>query len=267
MKQRRQAFTLIELLVVIAIIAILAAILFPVFTQAKRAAKTTATMSNLKQLGLATIMYIDSNDDRTPAAYTCVNGTNAVGYCTTNWWDANDSLFVTWNTMVWPFMKSGEITMDAMQRANVATMAPGPNSVNWSRFTTIGANRLGFFEADRYEGSTYITEKSRSYTAQENLSQRAMFTISRRNDTKSFGMFFWDQWLAVNPNTTSPNASSAFWNNVVWLGSKEHMNMVPTSYGDGSAKSIAWAKIQKRAADPWYVWDYNYWGRVQSSTE
>jgi prepilin-type N-terminal cleavage/methylation domain-containing protein len=53
----KKAFTLIELLVVIAIIAILAAILFPVFAQAKLAAKKTASLSNVKELGLAEIMY------------------------------------------------------------------------------------------------------------------------------------------------------------------------------------------------------------------
>jgi len=59
----KRAFTLIELLVVIAIIAILAAILFPVFAQAKAAAKKTADLSNMKQIGTASMLYVDSYDD------------------------------------------------------------------------------------------------------------------------------------------------------------------------------------------------------------
>jgi prepilin-type N-terminal cleavage/methylation domain-containing protein/prepilin-type processing-associated H-X9-DG protein len=57
------AFTLIELLVVIAIIAILAAILFPVFAQAKLMAKKTAGLSNMKQIILASQMYLTDFDD------------------------------------------------------------------------------------------------------------------------------------------------------------------------------------------------------------
>ena len=57
------AFTLIELLVVISIIALLAAILFPVFARAKMAAKKTASLSNLHQIGLAWSMYGNDYDN------------------------------------------------------------------------------------------------------------------------------------------------------------------------------------------------------------
>jgi|SwirhisoilCB3_FD_contig_41_3664785_length_1479_multi_5_in_0_out_0_2 prepilin-type N-terminal cleavage/methylation domain-containing protein/prepilin-type processing-associated H-X9-DG protein len=63
---RRRGFTLIELLVVIAIIAILAAILFPVFAKARAAARKTTGTSNLKQLGTATMMYVQDYDETFP---------------------------------------------------------------------------------------------------------------------------------------------------------------------------------------------------------
>jgi len=64
----RRAFTLIELLVVIAIIAILAAILFPVFAQAKEAAKKSSSISQMRQLAAAVMMYAGDSDDFLPPA-------------------------------------------------------------------------------------------------------------------------------------------------------------------------------------------------------
>lgn len=58
----RRGFTLIELLVVIAIIAVLAAILFPVFSAARDSGKKARCLNNLKQLGSAEMMYVDSNN-------------------------------------------------------------------------------------------------------------------------------------------------------------------------------------------------------------
>src|SRR5579872_4574635 len=90
-KLKTSAFTLIELLVVIAIIAILAAILFPVFAQAKMAAKKTADLSNLKQIGLGIMMYANDSDDMYPRGGT----QDAAG----NW--------STWREAIYPYIKNG----------------------------------------------------------------------------------------------------------------------------------------------------------------
>ncbi|RYG68736.1 DUF1559 domain-containing protein [bacterium] len=65
-KSPTAAFTLIELLVVIAIIAILAAILFPVFGRARENARKSSCQSNLKQIALGMIQYVQDYDERFP---------------------------------------------------------------------------------------------------------------------------------------------------------------------------------------------------------
>jgi prepilin-type N-terminal cleavage/methylation domain-containing protein/prepilin-type processing-associated H-X9-DG protein len=79
-RHRASGFTLIELLVVIAIIAILAAILFPVFAQAREKARQTSCLSNVKQMGMAVLMYSQDADETyppnstsAPSAYTFGN--------------------------------------------------------------------------------------------------------------------------------------------------------------------------------------------------
>ncbi len=72
-RPRRFGFTLIELLVVIAIIALLAAILFPVFARARENARRASCMSNMKQLGMATQMYVQDFDDSMPGYFTPPN--------------------------------------------------------------------------------------------------------------------------------------------------------------------------------------------------
>jgi len=57
---------LIELLVVIAIIGILAALLMPTLGRSKEAAKGAACISNLRQVGVALQLYVDSNNQRLP---------------------------------------------------------------------------------------------------------------------------------------------------------------------------------------------------------
>ena len=68
MDTRRHAFTLIELLVVIAIIAVLMAIMMPALQRVKEQAQEMTCRGNLRQYGLAQVLYLDDYDGRYPRA-------------------------------------------------------------------------------------------------------------------------------------------------------------------------------------------------------
>lgn len=117
-------FTLIELLVVIAIIAILAAILFPVFAQARSKARDIATISNLKQIGLAAVQYQQDYDGASVPFQQWVNPT---------YWG--------WGILLQPYLKSTSVCFDA-QRSVPYVQIDSAGQWGWS--TTLAINRWGY---------------------------------------------------------------------------------------------------------------------------
>jgi prepilin-type processing-associated H-X9-DG protein/prepilin-type N-terminal cleavage/methylation domain-containing protein len=61
--RRRKIFTLVELLIVIAIIAILASMLMPALRGAREKSKALACSNSMKQIGIASLMYVGENQD------------------------------------------------------------------------------------------------------------------------------------------------------------------------------------------------------------
>ena len=67
-RHEKRAFTLVELLVVIGIIAVLVSILLPTLRSVRRQANLVQCSSNMKQLSMSMLMYIQDNKGRFPAA-------------------------------------------------------------------------------------------------------------------------------------------------------------------------------------------------------
>jgi len=104
---RGRGFSLIELLVVITIISILAGILFPVFAQARNAAYQTVTMSNIRQIGIASEMYEGDWEDVVPSATDGFPGAYRLG----GWvyYTAFDDSFDVSQGALYPYVKNREI--------------------------------------------------------------------------------------------------------------------------------------------------------------
>jgi prepilin-type N-terminal cleavage/methylation domain-containing protein len=105
-KSRTKGFTLIELLVVIAIIAILAAILFPVFAKAREKARGASCLSNMKQIGLGIMQYVQDYDETYPM--NSMDG-QAVGTTDNDSHNANYITVVTWLWQIYPYVKSRQV--------------------------------------------------------------------------------------------------------------------------------------------------------------
>jgi len=124
-----RAFTLIELLVVIATIAVLAALAVPAFTKVFESAKATKDMSNLRQIGAATQMYMNDNNGVFP------------GSATQTWMlqlEQNQKYLSSWRVLESPFDKRS-----TSELGNAATaISYGINSNVYSGGAAISADKI-----------------------------------------------------------------------------------------------------------------------------
>jgi len=231
----RRAFTLIELLVVIAIIAILAAILFPVFAQAKAAAKSTAAMNNLKQVGTAIHMYGADNDDGTVLTdYAPTSGDTPV-----------------WGKFLMPYTKSRDINWDPARQIPQGDTLSG---YGWDAVTTLAINDAGFSGywsgtcEDPFAGP-YVY--GRILTGIENLSDRAAFMPDIWAGT-NVGWYYFRNYQA-NWIDTSQDYTDWSWYNEVWQTRLAHAGKnIPVVYGDSHAgkanrgKFVSWDEAPDR---------------------
>jgi prepilin-type N-terminal cleavage/methylation domain-containing protein len=254
---KRSGFTLIELLVVIAIIAILAAILFPVFAQAKAAAKKTAALSNIKQVGLGTLMYINDQD-----------GTYPMGLGV-DWWVPRDG---GWTVDTQPYMKSYALLLDPSDPKSKATwdtwmrdipeilpisfaangaMKWTPELNSWAVYGVMGLMQTSWIQRN-------VANESAITRPAETIAFAGRFAGNNTygNGTYMPGVDWWD-WagsggapgltpdgadvdLTGRPRTGAPYTTSATWNKNDKFGgvSTIYGDQTPYVFSDGHAKMV-----------------------------
>jgi prepilin-type N-terminal cleavage/methylation domain-containing protein/prepilin-type processing-associated H-X9-DG protein len=243
-----RAFTLIELLVVIAIIAILAAILFPVFAQAKLAAKKTASLSNIKQISLATLMYTTDYDDYIP---TFINGLPG-----TAWSSPYTPRADTWVYEVQPYIKSLGLMEDPMTSDTDSIFGNGPYAWwrNQDLFPYYGINYLFL---SPWNGSCTYAVAPKSTSGGTQPANTVFFTQSWAfSPTATIGYF-----TATAPGmypVILPSPNYCIWTGSGWSKTPTGggpMKTAEIAFRDGSGTNVAWldghakyAKIDALAA-------------------
>ena len=216
-----RGFTLIELLVVIAIIGILAAILFPAFAKARAAAQRTSCASNLRQIGLGLLQYIEENDGVMPfsAWGGPMNPTNnSTQY---KWMDAMYPFIRDENFFVCPSDSGGKYRYNR----NLAT---GDESIDYGSYGQNGAYRIitDNLTPPRSANSALVRASSITLPSQTVWAADTM----NRGGNGSFG-FSWDN-TSDQPVITQTNSPRQL-NSII----ERHLETVNVLWCDGHVKS------------------------------
>ena len=239
-----KAFTLIELLVVIAIIAILAAILFPVFARARANARRTSCMSNMKQIGLGLIQYVQDYDEVLPA--TKFQPVGSPNDNSTPEGSATDKY--KWMDAIVPYTRSTQIF--TCPEAYTATT---PNPLEYV-FRT--ANRYGSYIYNRgyASGGDKYTPPCSTYssgTAANNY-QVGMAKIEDPSQTVWIGdgvgnfELVWTTPGASSPNIVTSTTPRRLQDSFGVYLVERHLETAPILYCDGHVKAVKLDALNQR---------------------
>jgi prepilin-type N-terminal cleavage/methylation domain-containing protein/prepilin-type processing-associated H-X9-DG protein len=263
--QRRKGFTLIELLVVIAIIAILAAILFPVFAQAREKARAATCLSNLKQIGLAVMMYAQDYDETYPMDASA---------CGSLGWPGELNPCSKWNPFnrleakTAPYVKNTGVYRCPSSNVSPVTWSDSRQVCSWNAWgfpefmcqpspqpLSYGWNQWVFFRCD-------CNAPGISLAAVATPASKVMLADSRHNNTELGRLAF-----ANYPNHSAHVASNAveFWPDT---GNSDGPPIVPNShtrhslgsnvaYLDGHVKFAQYGQFTGLAGVVFHKW-FNY---------
>ncbi len=251
----RRAFTLIELLVVIAIIAILAAILFPVFAQARKSARSITTISNLKQVALASLMYAQDYD-----------GDNVLT-------DSGPQVSPTWSTLLYPYVKSLPLFWDPARPSSPGQSFSGYAADTLTTLAINDAGTAGYFKGTWDNWGDYVY--GRNLDSQEFPAERMSF-IPDMWQGSNVGWYYVRNYQAswVDMSQEYTNFS---WYNSAWQTRLFHSgNTIPVAYLDGHAgrinrsKFVSWDEAPDVAT--WYQVMtarnlFKFWGNTWSTTQ
>ena len=207
----KQGFTLIELLVVIAIIAILAAILFPVFARAREKARQTSCLSNMKQLGLAMVMYAQDYDER-----FCDLLTGR---------DTGDPLmYVTWYENLQPYIKNMQVFKCPSEGGQAIGYGGVREVLGYAGSIAYNAADWGPYPDPEQPGYGMSIAEMTKPAENALIVDCTNYTCNRA------------YWIRTD-NTTHPTPEkAAFYNNAYYVVDSRHNEGANIAFADGHAK-------------------------------
>jgi prepilin-type N-terminal cleavage/methylation domain-containing protein/prepilin-type processing-associated H-X9-DG protein len=248
----RRGFTLIELLVVIAIIAILAAILFPVFAQAREKARSASCLSNLKQMGLAWMMYAQDYDERFPTS----DGGGAWNDCAIM---KNKGSYGGWiGNLLLPYAKNVNIfTCPSNPRLGAVNDGQGACGTAGTASADAAAAKYGipyFWSSYGYnyvslwdKGASDVSRPSELLAIYDAISTWTDCPYAQKGSCgiwaeRDIPAFLKKMGLPLAPGMTDPNKPGE------WVGAyvnrvAPHNNMVNYMFADGHAKASRWDRL------------------------